>query len=67
MKRKNNNVTAIALSMAAGAAIGAIGATQFPKMTQAKFTKKAKKNFKKTADKALNTAQNIIDAIPRYM
>lgn len=65
--RKNTNVTAVALSMAAGAAIGAIGAMQIPKMTNAKFTKKAKKNFKKTADKALNTAQNIINSIPKYM
>ncbi len=67
MKKSSNMLTGVAIGMAAGAAISAFGVMQMSGMSSHKMMKKAKKTAKKNAGKILNTAENIVSAIPKMM
>ena len=66
MKKKSNAAMGVAIGMAAGVTLGAVGALGAMQMNS-KTMKKAKKIISKNASKAVDTAENIISALPKMM
>lgn len=67
-KKSSNNIAAgIAIGAVAGMTIGALGAAKMSGVSSARFMKNTKKSLKQNAHKMANTAQNIIDSIPKFM
>ncbi len=65
MKTKGKNMTAgVAIGMAAGITLGALGAVTLPAVQNSKTYRRAKKNIKKGADKAINSVESFLDSMP---
>ncbi|MBQ7809678.1 MAG: hypothetical protein IJ346_01760 [Clostridia bacterium] len=68
MKKKSSKMaTGMAIGVAAGVTLGALGAMKIPEVANSKFVRQSKKAIRKNAGKMINTAQSIVDSIPRML
>lgn len=68
MKKKSSKMTTgMAIGVAAGVTLGALGAMKLPEVKNSKFVRQSRKAIKKNANKMLGTAQSIVDSIPRML
>ena len=66
MKKKSNKLaTGMAIGVAAGITLGALGAVKIPSVANSKFLKQSKKALKKNADKMLYNVESFIDSMPK--
>ena len=66
-KKSGRMATGMAIGVAAGVTLGALGAMKIPEVANSKFVRQSKKAIKKNANKMISTAQNIVDSIPRML